>query len=215
MFSLVLAIAAALPQAPADGVYSYVSWMNGRQIAQTAITVKRDGVGQIVLTETGSGHMNGQAGSVQDTLTLDSQLAPAAYTSLASIADSREMKATLTFSGAAATQTGDVNKVYALQGTARHFVLMDVGPFSGFFALPAQLHAWNKAPVTAIVPNFAQAVPLNPEAAIAPARPAGVPADDAVLAFSSMVHIALWYDPRRLLVDEVDIPEQGLVVKRV
>src|SRR5581483_8508866 len=96
----------------------------------------------IVLSESGSGTMNGRSGSVDDTLTLDQTLSPIAYSALASIADSRSMRSQLAFSGDQATQSGDVTKTYALSASAKHFVVLDLGPMTGFFALPAQLQAW-------------------------------------------------------------------------
>ncbi len=125
------------------------------------------------------------------------------------------MKATLTFDGAQARQTGDVVKTYSLAGSARHFVLMDIGPFSGFFMLPAQVRAWDRAPVVAIVPNFAQSLALSPDPGLQPPRPAGVPAADAQISFNSTVEVTFWYNPRTMVVDEVDVPAQGLVVRRM
>lgn len=215
MLALMLTLGLATPLiAPPDGTYNYVSAMNGKTIATTVINVKRDDTGNIVLSESGQANMNGQKGSVQDTLTLDPTLAPSAYTSLASLGDSKSMKSTLSFSGEEATQTGDVNKKYDLAADAKHFVLMDFGPFTGFFALPAQMQAWNKRPVIAIVPMYAHAMPLTVDAALKPDRPASVPASDEQISFNNMVQITLWYDPASLVVDEVDVPTEGVTVKR-
>lgn len=215
MFPLILTLALATPAAaPPDGTYNYVSALNGTTIAKTVITVKRDASGSIVLSESGSGNMNGQKGSIQDTLTLDSALAPSAYASLASLGDSKSMKSTLVFNGAQATQSGDVNKKYDLVADAKHFVLMDFGPFTGFFALPAQMHAWSQPPVVAIMPMYAHAMPLTVDATLKPSRPASVPAADEQISFNNMVQITLWYDPQTLIVDEVDVPSEGVIVKR-
>lgn len=211
MFSALL-LAAAI-SAPASGTYSYVSTMNGSEIGRTKITLAQTAQG-LTLTENGAGNMNGQSGTVSDTLTLDSALRPLTYSSDASVADSRNMRATITFDGTTAKQTGDVEKNYSLIGSAKHFVLLDIGPFSGFFMMPAQIHAWNDQPVTAIVPNFAHSTVLAPESS-KPARPSDVPAADAAYAFNSMVAIAIWYNPRTMIVDQVDVPADGLIVKRV
>lgn len=215
MFSLFLTLALVTPPpAPPDGTYNYVSAMNGATIGKTAITVKRDASGSLVLTESGSGNMNGQSGSIVDTLTLDPGLAPTGYNALASIADSKSMKSTLSFKGGEATQSGDVNKKYDLAADAKHFVLMDFGPFTGFFALPAQMQAWNKPTVIALVPMYGQGFPMTVDAATRPTRPAGVPAADQSLSVDSVVKITFWYDPTTLVVDEVDVPSQGVTVKR-
>ncbi len=216
MLALILSsMVAAAAVAPPDGTYDYVSSMNGSPIAKTAITVKRGSSGTIVLSESGSGNMNGQSGTIQDTLTLDSALAPSEYTAVASLADSKSMKSTVSFSGSQATQSGDLNAKYDLAADAKHFVLLDFGPFSGFFALPAQLQAWNRQPVIAIVPMYGKGFPLTVDAALKPDRPAGVPAGDQQLSFNNMTQITVWYDPKTLIVDELDVPAQGVVVKRV
>lgn len=211
MFSALL-LAAAI-SAPASGTYSYVSTMNGAEIGRTKITLAQTPQG-LTLTESGSGNMNGQSGEVNDTLTLASNLEPLTYTSDASVADSRNMRATITFDAGSAKQTGDVTKTYTLIGDAKHFVLLDIGPFSGFFMMPAQMHAWNDHPVTAIGPNFAHSTVLAPDSTL-PERPSDVPAGDAVYSFNSMVSIAIWYNPHTMIVDQVDVPAQGLIVKRV
>ena len=214
MFLALTLAAVTAVAAPADGTYKYVSTMNGSEIARTTIALKHTAQG-VQLTENGAGSMNGQSGSVEDTFTLDERLAPSSYVADASVADSRNMKSTIAFSGSQAKQGGDVTKTYALGGASKHFVLMDVGPFSGFFMIPAQMRAWKNASVTAIVPNFGHSFVLAPDAALKPDRPAGLPASDQAYSFSSMVQLTLWYDPRTLLVDEVDVPTQGLVVRRL
>lgn len=216
MFPLIFTLAVLTqPPAPPDGDYTYAVTMNGATIGKNAIAVKRDpSTGSIVLTENGSGSMNGQSGTIEDTLTLDSTLAPQTYNALASLGDSRGMKSSLSFKDGQALQTGDVTKKYNLVADAKHFVLMDFGPFTGFFALPAQMQAWNRPPVIAIVPMYGQGFPLTVDLAAKPQRPASVPAIDLPMTFSSMVQITMWYDPSTLVVDEVDVPAQGLTVKR-
>lgn len=216
MLPLILTLAVLTPPAaPPDGTYTYAVTMNGATIGKNAIAVKRDpSSGSIVLTENGSGSMNGQSGTIQDTLTLDSTLAPQAYNALASLGDSRGMKSNVMFKNGQALQTGDVNKKYDLAADAKHFVLMDFGPFTGFFALPAQMLAWNRPPVIALVPMYGQDFPLTVDASAKPDRPVSVPSADLPMTFNSMVQITLWYDPSTLVVDEVDVPAQGVTVKR-
>lgn len=213
MFSLILAAVMNTP-APADGTYTYVTSMNGAQIATTAVTVKRDPAGNVILSESGSGNLNGRSGSIDDTLTLDAALEPVGYDALASIADSRGMKSVLAFNGAQATQTGDVTKTYDLAAGTKHFVILDFGPFSGYFALPAQMRAWKDAPAVAIVPIYAQGVPISVDKSLVPERPKSVPASDAQISVKTPVQFTVWYDPTTLLVDQVDVPDDGIVVKR-
>lgn len=214
MLPLIFMLALSTPVAPPEGTYHYVTTMNGETVVSSAITVSRDAAGQIVLNETGSGTMNGQPGSLQDTLTLDATLAPSGYQALASLADSKGMKAALTFDGDQAQQTGDVTKTYSLAPDAKHFVLTDFGPFSGYFALPAQMHAWSNAPVVAIVPMYAHEIPISVDPSLQPQRPASVPAADRQISVRKPIQLTIWYDPVTLLVDEMDVPAEGVNVKR-
>ncbi|HLI96954.1 MAG TPA: hypothetical protein VKT72_12835 [Candidatus Baltobacteraceae bacterium] len=220
MLSLILATilttAAPVPAAPApaDGTYTYATTLNGAQIEKTAVTVKRDPAGQIVLSESGSGNMNGRSGSISDTLTLDQTLAPVGYSALASIADSRSMQSALSFSGDVAKQSGDVSKTYGLAADAKHFVVLDFGPFTGYFMLPAQMQAWNDPPVMAIMPIYAQGMPIAVDKTLTPGRPKAVPQADAEISIKSPVQFTVWYDPKTLVVDELDVPAEGLSVAR-
>lgn len=213
MLSLILAAAIATP-APADGTYTYVMVLNGARVLKSAVTVKHDVTGKVVLSESASGQMNGRSGSISDTLTLDPALAPVGYNALASLADSRSMQSSLAFSGAQATQSGDVSKTYDLVADAKHFVVLDFGPFSGYFALPAQMHAWNDSPVVAIMPMYAQGMPIAVDRSLTPDRPKNVPAADAQISVKSPVQFTVWYDPQTLIVDEMDVPSEGVSVTR-
>jgi hypothetical protein len=213
MLSLILAAVMSSP-IPADGTYTYVMSLNGSQVEKTAVTVKHDPAGNIVLTEAGSGQLNGRSGSIGDTLTLDASLAPVGYSAQASIADSRSMKTAVVFKGEQATQTGDVNKTYDLAADAKHFVVLDFGPFTGYFAFPAQMQAWKNPPVIAIVPMYAQGVPLTVDKTAVPEHPKTVPANDIALVVSSPVQFTMWYDAKTLVIDEMDIPSEGVTVTR-
>lgn len=213
MLSLILAAALAAP-APADGTYTYVTVLNGAQVLKSAVTVKHDAAGDIVFSESGAGNLNGRSGSISDTLTLDSALAPVGYSALASLADSRSMQSSLAFKDGEATQSGDVTKTYDLVADAKHFVVLDFGPLSGYVALPAQMQAWNDAPVIAIVPMYAQGVPITIDKSFAPDRPKSVPAGDAQLSVKTPVEFTVWYDPKTLVVDEMEAPTEGLSVTR-
>ena len=213
MLPVILA-AVVTAAAPADGTYNYVTSLNGTQIEKTAVTVKRDPSGNVMLSESGSGSFNGRSAEINDTLTLDPTLAPIGYHAQESLADSRSMKTTLAFKNGQATQSGDVTKTYNLIADAKQFVVLDFGPFSGYFAFPAQMQAWNSPPVIAIVPVYAQGVPITIDKSAAPARPKTVPATDSAVSVSSPVQLTVWYDPKTLVVDQLSVPAQGVVVTR-
>lgn len=213
MFPLIFTLAAITTAvAPADGTYTYVSQVNGAKVGTTSITVAHSASG-VVLTEKGSGSYNGESGTLEDTLNLDSTLAPLSYDSTASFGD-RPLKAALKFNGNSATQSGDMAKTYDLVADAKHFVVLDIGPFSGWFALPAQMTAWNNAPAIAIAPGFGHGFPLTAVAQSQATRPQGVPAADAALGVVQPIPFTVWYNPKTLLVDRVDLPTQGVVVSR-
>lgn len=213
MLSLILAAVINAP-APAEGTYTYVTSMNGAQIEKTAVTVKRDAAGNVVLSESATGNMNGRSAAIDDTLTLDSGLAPLGYSAQASIADSRSMRTALAFKNGEATQSGDVTKTYALVADAKQFVVLDFGPFTGYFMFPAQMLAWNNPPVIAIVPMYAQGVPITVDKSVMPGRPKSVPPADVHLSVSSPVQFTMWYDPKTLVVDEMNVPAEGVEVTR-
>jgi hypothetical protein len=214
MLALIFTLAAVTaPATPADGTYTYVSSVNGATVGKTSITVTHASNG-LVLAEKGAGSYNGESGTIEDTLSLDSTLAPSSYNASANFGD-RPMKAALTFNGSSATQTGDIGtKTYDLVADAKHFVVLDIGPFSGWFALPAQMTAWNNAPALAIAPAFGHGFPLVASNQAATVRPKSVPAADDSIAVTQPVPFTVWYDPKTLLVDEVEIPTQGVVVTR-
>lgn len=219
MHAVVLALAAATATAPAvtpaDGTYTYVSSMNGAQLGKTVITVKHGTTG-VVLSEQGGGTYNGQQGTVTDTLTLDpAQLTPLSYTANAKVQGQSE-DMSLSFNGATATQTGNVvQRSYDLAQEAKHFVVLDLGPFSGWFALPAQMQLWNQSPATAIVPAMGSGITIAPSASsAAAARPKSIPATDVALTVAQPMPFTLWYDPKTLLVDLLDFPTQGVTVTR-
>lgn len=210
---LSLMLAAAL-MAPPAGTYTYTSSLNGEKVGTTTITLTTAPAGGQHIDEKASGSYAGQTGTLADTLTLDATLAPASYTSSATMG-ARTMSSTLSFGPNGATETAEgQNKAFPLAGNAKHFVVLDVGPFSGWFALPAQLHAWGMAPVMALVPGVAQAYPITALAQTTTARPASVPGADAVIAVGSPLAFTLWYDPATLLVDELDVPAQAVTVTR-
>jgi hypothetical protein len=123
-------------------------------------------------------------------------LAPVGYSALASLADSRAMQSALAFKDGEATQSGDVTKTYDLVADAKHFVVLDFGPFSGYFALPAQMQAWSDTPVVAIMPMYAQGMPIAIDKTFKPDRPKTVPASDAEISVNNPVAFTVWYDPR-------------------
>jgi hypothetical protein len=215
MLPLMLAIDAPAAIAPANGTYTYASTYQGQAVGRTTIVVTRTPAGTIVLSEAGGGSMSGMNASLQDTLTLDAaSLAPTNYVVNANMAGQTGQERAV-FNGAQAQISGTRGaQTFSLGTGASHFALIDFGPFSGYFALPAQIAAWHGAPFTAVVPLADEATTLTPDGAMKPARPKNVPAADAQVSFSTPLQITLWYDPKSLVVDQVDLPTQNVQVTR-
>ena len=214
-FALAAAIGAAAPSSPVipPGTYTYNASVNGQSVGSSVITVASNG-SNTVLNEKGTGTAQGQAAASNATLTLGPDLSPTSYQASGSLG-SQAMKDSATFSGTSANVTGmQGTQSFNLSGAAKHFVVVDLGTFAGFLALPAQMKAWNDTAVLAVVPSYGQSVALAPDATLQPARPASVPASDVPLAFGGHIPFTVWYDPNTLVTDEVDVASQGLSVTR-
>lgn len=210
---LTLGASAASTPAIAPGTYTYNASLNGQAVATSVITITADG-SSTVLTEKGSGSAQGQSGNASATLTLGPDLAPTAYEAQGSIG-SQALKDSASFNGSSASVTGmQGTKSFNLLGSTKHFVVVDLGTFAGFVALPAQMKAWNNAAVLAVIPSYGQSLPIVPDATQQPARPASVPGTDVALAFGGSVPFTVWYNPATLVTDEVDVTSQGLSVTR-
>lgn len=215
MLALILAgaIGASPAAVPAPGTYTYVSSMNGQPIGNTRITISQ-AAGSVLIAEQGTANFDGAQGSVTDTLRLGAaQLTPATYQAQASL-QGQPFSIDVTFNGSTAVQTGYTQKTYDLVPGTTHFVLLDMGAFSGWFALPAQMQAWNDASVVAVVPGMGSGIPFTPDAAQPSARPPGVPATDRAISVTTPVAFSVWYNPKTLVTDYVDLPAQGVTVSR-
>lgn len=225
MLALILAQALAAAPAPAPssapllippaGTYTYITSMQGATIGKTTLMLKALPSGAAI-TETGTANFMGESGSFSDALTLGPDLAPASYEVQGQLGP-RAFTAQIAMQGPVARQSGTLTQSYTLAAATTHFTVLDLGPFSGYFMLPAEEAAWKDAPALAIAPAVGRAFVIAPDAAPSPSptRPAGVPVTDALLAFSSPVAIQIWYDPKTALVDEVDVPMQQAAIKRV
>jgi len=200
--------------APPAGTYAYVATVNGQPSGKTSVTVARNPDGTTTITENGSGTIQGIAGTAQATLALGADLSPVSYTSHVD-AGGMALDSGATFAGTVATTTGGLGgpQTIPLVG-AKHFVVLDGGLLGGFIALPAQIAAWPGEPVLGIAPVYGRSTSVDVDASAKPVRPANVPAGDASLSFNAQVGIVEWYDPATMVVDEIDVPSQGLIASR-
>lgn len=209
-----LALNGSPAAAPPNGVYSYVASIAGQPLGKLAVTVTRDAAGSIHLQEEAGANYGGQTQTAQDAMSLDGNLVPISYAATYTRSGAA-LHTALAFKGDTATETSDSgSKPFALTPNLKHFAVLDGTMFAGYFALPAQMQAWNDAPVLAVAPMFGQSFPVALDAALKPDRPKTVPANDSQISISSPVQFSIWYDPKTLVVDEMDVPAQNATIVR-
>lgn len=200
--------------APAVGTYLYIANSQGSEIGRTTVVVTRNADGSTTITENGAGTYQGMAGTAKATYSLAPDLAPTAYASTIDVAGT-ELSPSASFTPKGATMSGGVSDGTADLPSGQRFVVIDGGLLDGFVALPAQVAAWPGVPIDLVAPVYGRSADFTVDANAAPARPAGIPANDVALsADAGNIALVEWYDPTTMVVDEIDIPGQGLSVIR-
>jgi hypothetical protein len=149
-------------------------------------------------------------------LVLGTDLAPISYVG-SYHAPGQNPTVNVTLTATSATVSGSLTsqpQQLALIPNTRHFVVIEPGLLCGLFVLPAQLAAWNDTTVTWITPTSAQVQALTVSSSSATARPAGVPAQDAVLSIERPIAVTIWYDPATRVPDQVAVPSQAAILTR-
>jgi len=90
--------------------------------------------------------------------------------------------------------------------------ILDQALVSGFMVLPAQVAAGKAGLLTMLVPSANLALALRIDTGAAPAKPANAAAGDVALSVMSPLPLTVWYDPKTLIVDVIDVPSQSLVI---
>lgn len=209
--ALIAAVAFASP-----GTYTYAASLAAQPIGQWSVAVRGD-AGQTVLDEKSSANFGGMSLGATATLTLDSDLAPLRYDGRYS-APGQTIDVTVAVASTGATVSSPLATIPAplqLAAGTKHFAIVEPGLLAGLFALPAQLNAWKESSVTWITPTSAQAQVLSTLATSSAARPAGVPAADAVLSIDHPIAVTIWYDPTNFVPDRIDVPSNKAVLTRV
>jgi hypothetical protein len=213
MLGLMLTLAlAASPVTPPDGTYIYRS--NSTMMSGTSTIVVKHVASSVHISENSTGTVQSFAANATATLALGPDLSPTSYNGSYAGAGQSGQTA-VTFNGSSASETTSMggSNNFAL-GSASHFVIVDGGLTAGFFALPAQLQAWSDSPTLLIVPIYGQSAPVEMSTAT-PTRPPDVPATDVALSFTAPTPLVEWYDPKTMVFDEVDVPSQSVVIRRV
>jgi hypothetical protein len=214
-----LVAAGASPVAvPADGTYNYTyqsTMTQAQSSGKSSISVQHSG-SAVKVTENSSGTIMGTPATGVTTQTLGPDLSPTGYMG-SYTGGGRTLQSSVTFTGNVANATTPEGpRSFAMTPGATHFVILDGGMLGGFFILPAQMNAWQRASVDLIAPIYGQSAPLTLDTSTTPpTRPTAVPANDISISFSVPVAFTEWYDPITLIMDEFDVPSQGITVTRV
>ncbi|HTZ55214.1 MAG TPA: hypothetical protein VMB20_09105 [Candidatus Acidoferrum sp.] len=207
-------LALLLATAIAPGTYTYNATLAGANVGTSTLVVKSVGT-TTVIDEKVTGTISGSGASASDTLVLGADLGPLTY-QMNAMQDGSPLKDSATIANATANITDVHGKSasFDLLANTKHFVVADFGLFAGLLPLPAQMRAWDDAPVLVVVPMLGRSVALAPDAGASAQRPASVPASDVALVFSGEAPFTIWYDPSTNVPDEIDVTAQGLTVTR-
>jgi hypothetical protein len=207
-------LALLLATAIAPGTYTYNATLAGANVGTSTLVVKNVGT-STEIDEKVTGSISGSDASANDTLVLGADLGPLTY-QMNATEDGSPLKDSATIANTTANITDVHGKAasFDLQANTKHFVVADFGLFAGLLPLPAQMRAWDNAPVLVVVPMLGRTVALAPDAAATAKRPASVPTKDVALVFSGEAPFTIWYDPATNVPDEIDVTSQGLTVTR-
>jgi hypothetical protein len=212
---LSLALNATTPTLPPDGTYRYQTVGQG-STGNSVVTIAHTGPA-VQIVETNSGTIMGIAATASATMNLDADLTPATYVGTYT-GGGQNITTSVSFNGAGASETfggsaTNAPQTFALDGAA-HFAIIDGAMTSGFALLPAQFTAWGNGSIQVVAPVYGRSAAIAVTAG-AGARPPHVPIIDLGLTVSGSVPFTEWYNPTTLVLDEVDVPTQGVTIIRI
>ncbi len=216
ILSTMILAAVTATGSPPPGTYRYGASMNGQAIGSWSVTVARD-ESHTQIDENSTASVFGMQLSATASLVLGPDLAPANYRG-SYHTPSQSPNVSVSVDGGTATVVGALTpqpQRFPLAANTKHFVVIEPGLLAGLFMLPAQLAAWQDRSVTWITPATSQVQALTTSTGSAPPRPADVAPQDAVLAIDQPVGVTIWYDPATLVPDEINVPSQNAVLKRL
>ncbi|MGC1380361.1 MAG: alpha/beta fold hydrolase [Candidatus Baltobacteraceae bacterium] len=200
------AIAAASPESQRafpDGTYRYEMRLGGRPIGSSTMVVSRSGG---ILTVGESASLAGAALVTQRTIE------EPAFSTISYRTNAGGPVVVTVLGNEARLTHGESSTKISAAPSAPFFVSDNMA--AGFAQIPATLHATGEQQLTmACVCGTFLALPVHVLAGQDAARPAGVPARDAVVAVSMEGATAtLWYDPQTYVLDRLDLPSQAFAI---
>jgi hypothetical protein len=196
---------------PPDGTYNYSITQSGSQIGTSTVTVKHSG-SDITLHEAETmGTLTFVVDETVDGTTLDPKTYVASYTKDNYTQTARgafdRNGATVTFDGVPGSQA------FPLSGGNRNAYVLEQSLLTGFFLLPAQIHASRATQFMQVIPSQVLVLTSRIGATTAGPKPAQVPAQDVALAVQSKVDFDEWYDPNTYVLQAVSVPIQDVLIK--
>ena len=209
-------LAAAVP-ALATGTFHYSASYDGAPTGNSSVVVRRLG-DTTTIQESATATLNGMPLSADATLTVGADLAPTLYNgSYQNNGLQMVVNATVTPTSATLVDSSSEGRpmTFPLKDGATHIVVIEPGLMAGLFALPAQMQAWQDAPILAVAPGMEKSIRVVVDQSAKPQRPSDVPATDLSLSIGGSIPFTMWYDPATLVPDEIIVPSQNAVVTRV
>jgi hypothetical protein len=211
-----LGAVAAPAAAPPDNTYAFSVARNGQKVGASTLTVKRVGA-SIAIHEIET--FTGVTDTVDEALDPETLL-PGSYTSSFPLTAEVGITAHLAFysGGARETVDGTTGETdFKLESGTSHLVVIDGAMMSGFFFLPAQIKALSLTAFTALAPSRADTYDCQLDATASTTRPPAVPQADVSVTVDGTsptgnVQFVEWYDPRSMIVDEVDVPANQVTI---
>lgn len=201
---------------PAPGTYRYTASMSGQPVGAWSVSVTQDAA-QTTIAESSNASVMGMQLAATASLVLGPDLAPLRYTGQYRT-PTQTPSVSVTLTPSSATAVGALTpgpQQLALAANTQRFVVIEPGLLAGLFALPAQMAAWKDPMVTWVTPATAQAQPLTAIPTSSEPRPAGLSAQEAVLSIDRPIAVTIWYDSATLVPDEISVPSQNAVLRRV
>jgi hypothetical protein len=197
--------------APPDGSYTYSINQSGSQIGTSTVTLKHTG-SDISVHETETlGTLSFVIDEVLDATTLDPKTYVASYTKDTYTQTARgsfdRSGASISFDGVPGSQS------FPFTDGSKNAYVLEQSLLTGFFMLPAQIHASRASQFMQVVPSQVLTLTSRINATTAGPRPAGLPAQAVPLSVGSKVNFDEWYDPGTFVLEAVSVPIQDVLIK--
>jgi hypothetical protein len=207
-------VGAAAPSgtaAPPDGTYTYSITQAGTQIGTSTVTIKRSSAGISVHEDQTLGVLNFVIDETVDGTTLDPTVYVATYSHGAG---SQARHVAFDRTGATVSLEGvSGSQFFPLTDPLKNVYVLESSILTGYFLLPAQIHASKATQFLQIIPSEVESLTAHVSSQPAGSRPSDAPASAVDLSIGGGVNFDEWYDPNTFVLNDVSVPIQDLVIK--